>query len=123
MCAAGRQLFPDDKRIQFHTSFPCLDDAFDVCYVSSVLPYVDDYRGLLLQLASAAPQFILLRELAAGDIPTFATKQMNLPDKILADTQNYAPILKYYGERFLSEFLRRASRTQNRKDNRSHERI
>jgi GMP synthase (glutamine-hydrolysing) len=45
-----------------------------------------------------------------------------LPDKILADTQNYAPILKYYGERFLSEFLRRASRTQNRKDNRSHER-
>jgi GMP synthase (glutamine-hydrolysing) len=46
-----------------------------------------------------------------------------LPDKILADTQNYAPILKYYGERFLSEFLRRASRTQNRKDNRSHERI
>jgi len=46
-----------------------------------------------------------------------------LPDKILADTQNYAPILKYYGERFLSEFLRRASRTQNRKDNRNHERI
>ena len=45
-----------------------------------------------------------------------------LPDKILADTQNYAPILKYYGERFLSEFIRRASRTQGRKDNRSHER-
>jgi GMP synthase (glutamine-hydrolysing) len=45
-----------------------------------------------------------------------------LPDKILADTQNYAPILKYYGERFLSEFIRRASRTQNRKDNGSHER-
>ena len=45
-----------------------------------------------------------------------------LPDKILADTQNYAPILKYYGERFLSEFIRRASRTQDRKDNGSHER-
>jgi len=45
-----------------------------------------------------------------------------LPDKILADTQNYAPILKYYGERFLSEFIRRAARTQSRKDNRSHER-
>jgi len=46
-----------------------------------------------------------------------------LPDKILADTQNYAPILKYYGERFLSEFIRRAARTQNQKANGSHERI
>ena len=31
-----------------------------------------------------------------------------LPEKILADTQSYAPALKYYGERFLSEFIRRA---------------
>jgi len=46
-----------------------------------------------------------------------------MPDKILADTQNYAPILKYYGERFLSEFIRRAARTQNQKANGSHERI
>ena len=46
-----------------------------------------------------------------------------LPDKILADTQNYAPILKYYGERFLSEFIRRAARTQNQKASGSHERI
>jgi GMP synthase (glutamine-hydrolysing) len=29
------------------------------------------------------------------------------PDKILADTQSYAPTLRYYGERFLSEFVRR----------------
>ncbi|HSK30916.1 MAG TPA: hypothetical protein VLA17_13220, partial [Candidatus Limnocylindria bacterium] len=35
-----------------------------------------------------------------------------LPEKILADTQSYAPALKYYGERFISEFLRRASRTR-----------
>jgi hypothetical protein len=35
-----------------------------------------------------------------------------LPDKILADTRNYAPTLKYYGERFLSEFIRRVVRTR-----------
>jgi len=35
-----------------------------------------------------------------------------LPEKILADTQSYAPALKYYGERFLSEFVRRVSRTR-----------
>lgn len=37
-----------------------------------------------------------------------------IPDKILADTQNYAPTLKYYGERFLSEFVRRIARTRRR---------
>jgi GMP synthase (glutamine-hydrolysing) len=35
-----------------------------------------------------------------------------LPDKILADTQTYAPTQKYYGERFLSEFVRRVARTR-----------
>ena len=38
-----------------------------------------------------------------------------LPDKIIADTQSYAPNLKYYGERFLSEFVRRNCRARNRK--------
>ncbi len=37
------------------------------------------------------------------------------PDKIIADTQNYAPALKYYGERFLAEFLRRVARSKSRK--------
>lgn len=38
-----------------------------------------------------------------------------LPDKIRADTQSYAPTLKYYGERFLSEFIRRATRSKSQK--------
>ena len=37
------------------------------------------------------------------------------PDKIMADTHNYAPALKYYGERFLSEFVRRVAHSKNRK--------
>lgn len=45
-----------------------------------------------------------------------------LPDKILADTRNYAPTLKYYGERFLSEFVRRAGRVENRRNYRGHDR-
>jgi GMP synthase (glutamine-hydrolysing) len=35
-----------------------------------------------------------------------------LPDKIRADTQSYGPALKYYGERFLAEFVRRAARSK-----------
>jgi GMP synthase (glutamine-hydrolysing) len=38
-----------------------------------------------------------------------------LPDKIIADTHSYAPTLKYYAERFLSEFVRRVSRSRARK--------
>jgi len=38
-----------------------------------------------------------------------------LPDKILADTPSYAPTLKYYAERFLSEFIRRVSWLRNGK--------
>src|SRR5262245_49760453 len=38
------------------------------------------------------------------------------PDKILADTHSYAPTLKYYAERFLSEFVRRVTRARNRKE-------
>lgn len=34
------------------------------------------------------------------------------PDKIMADTQSYAPTLKYYGQRFLTEFVRRAARAR-----------
>jgi GMP synthase (glutamine-hydrolysing) len=38
-----------------------------------------------------------------------------LPDKIRADTQSYAPALRYYAERFLSEFVRRMARLRGRK--------
>ena len=38
-----------------------------------------------------------------------------LPEKIRSDTQSYAPTLKYYGERFLTEFVRRAAPAKTRK--------
>ena len=47
-----------------------------------------------------------------------------LPDKIIADTQSYAPTLKYYGERFLTEFVRRVGAAgvgRGMEDRRSHE--
>jgi GMP synthase (glutamine-hydrolysing) len=42
------------------------------------------------------------------------------PEKIRADTQSYAATLKYYGERFLTEFVRRAMRTDKGKTEGSH---
>jgi GMP synthase (glutamine-hydrolysing) len=42
------------------------------------------------------------------------------PDKIRADTQSYASTLRYYGERFVGEFVRRAGRSKTGKDNGSN---
>jgi putative methyltransferase (TIGR04325 family) len=84
MCAAGRHLFANDPRITFHTCLQSLDGALDIVYASAVFPYIDDYPGILRQLASTKASFILLGQLAAGDFPTFAARQMNLGKKILA---------------------------------------
>ena len=38
------------------------------------------------------------------------------PDKILADTNSYSPTLRYYGERFFSEFIRRVPAPKGRRE-------
>jgi putative methyltransferase (TIGR04325 family) len=83
MCVAGKQIFADDQRINFHTSLPTLDEEVNIVYVSSVLPYIEDYSGLLKQLAAYNASYILLTQLAAGAFPTYAAKQLNLSGQVL----------------------------------------
>jgi hypothetical protein len=45
------------------------------------------------------------------------------PDKIVSDTQTHLPTLKYYAEKFLSEFIRRAIKTKRLKTKREHVKI
>ena len=45
------------------------------------------------------------------------------PDKIVSDTQNYLPTLKYYAEKFLSEFIRRATKPKNLRTRRGHAKL
>ena len=45
------------------------------------------------------------------------------PDKIKMDTQTYGLTLRYYGERFLSEFLRRPSGPKIGKDETQHTKL
>ncbi len=78
MCTAGRQLFADDSRIEFHTSLSMLRGGLDIIYVNSALQYVDDYQDLLRRLAGLNAPLILLARLAGGNFPTYATKQINL---------------------------------------------
>jgi len=83
MAAAGREVFAAEPRIQFHTSLDSAPNSVDIVYMSSVLPYIEDYTGLLHQLAARNPQYIVLTQLASGLFPTYATRQVNLRGHIL----------------------------------------
>ena len=39
----------------------------------------DDYRALLKQLCAYEPQYVLFVRLSAGNIPSFVTRQVNVP--------------------------------------------
>ena len=79
MCFAGAALFADDPRIQFHTAMPVGGPEPDIVYASTVLQYIDDYAGMLGQLAARRGRYLFLNQLAAGQIPTYAAMQMNEP--------------------------------------------
>ena len=65
--------------------------------------------GLQFHLEVTPPMILRWIEERSKDL---ALAPYVLPDKIMADTQSYAPTLKYYGQRFLTEFVRRVCRTR-----------
>jgi putative methyltransferase (TIGR04325 family) len=83
LCNAGTRLFEHDARIQFHARLPSPAPAVDIVYLSSALQYVEDYAGLLRELAACQPAYFLFAKLSAGDFPTFATAQRNLAGSVL----------------------------------------
>ncbi len=84
MSAAGREFFAQEPRVHFHTEVPVLADGVDIVYLSSVLPYIENYADLLRRLARLRAPYLLLARLAAGKFPTYAAKQLNLPGQVLA---------------------------------------
>jgi putative methyltransferase (TIGR04325 family) len=84
IAASGRRLFGPDQRIRYVTSLSEAPLRPDIIYLNGVLPYIDDYAQVLEQLAARQPRFILLARLAAGNVPTFASRQLNLPGRVFA---------------------------------------
>jgi putative methyltransferase (TIGR04325 family) len=82
VCETGETLWSGDDRIFFHSSLP-KNLQVDIVYSRATLQYIEDYPGLLRQLAGYKAMFLLLADLPAGDIPTYATAQHNLKKSIL----------------------------------------
>ena len=84
VCIAGTRLFRDDPHVHFYSSLPDELRGADIVHVSSALQYVEDYPGLLRKLCEYRAQYILFVKLSSGDIPTYATRQTNLPGTSVA---------------------------------------
>ena len=78
MCAGGRQLFRDDKRIQFMSDFPDELPPIDIVFVNSALQYFENYFEVLTKLSGYNPEYFLFVKFSAGNVPTFVSAQRNL---------------------------------------------
>lgn len=82
-CERGRRLLKDYSSVKFMSELPRDVESVDVIVLSSVLQFVDEYEKLLSDLAAFKPAHWLFTFLPAGDIPTFASAQLNVPGSVL----------------------------------------
>jgi len=81
VCELGSKIFKEEHRVEFHTVVP--DTKVDIVFIDSSLQYFEDYRDLLFSLAGCAPNYFLFLRTPAGNIPTYVTAQMNVPDSVI----------------------------------------
>lgn len=75
ICQAGKKCFKDNAHLHFYDHLTDEIQKVDIICLSSSIQYVEDWKGLLKGLTKYDPQYILLADLPAGDIPTYATVQ------------------------------------------------
>lgn len=75
ICEAGKEVFADDPRIQFHRVLPTSVARVDIVHFGSSLQYIDDWRGLIRDCCRYEPAYFMFTDLTAGDIPSYVTAQ------------------------------------------------
>lgn len=82
ICQAGESCFRGDNNIHFYDHLPGEIKNVDIICLSSSIQYVEDWKALLKEIIKYEPLYILLADLPAGDIPTYATVQNYYESKI-----------------------------------------
>lgn len=91
-CERGRRLLKavqenvraqDFSSVKFMSELPRDVESVDVIVLSGVLQFVEEYEKLLSDLSAFRPSFWFFGFLPAGDIPTFASAQLNVPGSVL----------------------------------------
>lgn len=76
VCALGRKAFSDDPKVHFHERLPPPSEVTcDIIHLGSSLHYVADWQALLQGFCNYSPSYLLLSDLPAGEIPTYASSQ------------------------------------------------
>lgn len=78
-CRDGARLFDQMRFVQFSSTLPRNLGNVDIILLSSVLQFVEDYKSILERLAAFKAPYWLFTFVPAGDIPTFASGQKNVP--------------------------------------------
>ena len=78
----AKKIFLSDSRIEFY-DIDIPDDLLKVNIVNigSSLQYVDDYKSILSTLIKKKPEYIFFSDTFMGEMPTFATMQVNMKGK------------------------------------------
>jgi len=82
ICLAGKTWFENDNQVHFYDHLPEDIQAVDIVYLSSSIQYIEDWKGLLKESTGYDPLYIILADVPAGDIPTYATVQNYYESKI-----------------------------------------
>jgi len=78
MVKAGGLFHAKDPRIRFVDSLEQIDACPDILYVNSVIQYIPNYQMQLEKFAALGAKWVLFVRAAIADLPTYATKQVNL---------------------------------------------
>lgn len=97
LAQAGVELFVDYPAVAFHTDLSAIEGPFDIVHLGSVLHYVRDWQELLSTLADFLPKYMLLSDVSAGEIPSFASMQNYYGDTIPIWFWNINEMLDFMG--------------------------
>lgn len=83
VCMAGKIFFSGHHNLFFHSGVQGLSfEKVDIIYMNSVLQYIADWKLLFTYLLGLKPKAVLLDDVPAGEIPTFATAQNYYESKL-----------------------------------------
>ena len=80
LCARARAELGELPGLTFHATRPLR--PFHMVQVASCLHYIEDWRGALAEFCRIGAEHLILSDLPAGDIPTFATAQLYFGSRI-----------------------------------------
>jgi len=82
VCEQARVMFQNEPLLHFHDKLPKLTDPVHIVHSGSALQYIEDWKGLLADLCSYRPCYMVLADVMSGDVETFITLQQFYGKKI-----------------------------------------